>query len=257
MGSNMFNMVVLAILDLASRQERILRKSALKHALSGSLAVFMIGLVVFFIVARIQVRIGWVGLDSLVIMAGYIVSLWLIQSNIAPSSSNVPDEIPANFPGLATGILGFVLAAAGLVVVTPWMVRTSALIAETTGLGTTFVGSSLVALVTSLPELVTTLAALKIGASDMAIGNLFGSNLFNMFAIGLTDLFYTQGLFLGVIDQSFLVVGMLGLLMTGLGLIGNLARLKKRVLFLEVDALALVVVYFGGMWFLYLRGVAP
>jgi cation:H+ antiporter len=108
-----------------------------------------------------------------------------------------------------------------------------------------------------LPELVATFAAIKIGAADMAIGNLFGSNLFNMFALGLTDVFYLQGRFLGVIDPAFLLVGMLGLLMTGMGLIGNLARLERRVLFIEVDALGLMVLYFGGLWLLYSRGIAP
>ncbi len=81
--------------------------------------------------------------------------------------------------------------------------------------------------------------------------------MFNMFAVGLTDIFYTEGLFLGVIDESFLLIGMLGLLMTGLGLIGNLARLEKRLFLIEADALVLVLFYFGGMWFLYLRGVTP
>jgi len=149
------------------------------------------------------------------------------------------------------------LAALGLVIITPWMVRTSTEIAEITGLGTTFVGTTLVAIVTSLPELVTTIAAVKIGADDMAIGNLFGSNLFNMFAIGLTDLFFLQGRFLGIIDPAFLLVGMLGLIMTGLGLIGNLARLERRVLFIELDALALMATYFAGLWLLYSRGVTP
>ncbi len=184
MGSNMFNMVILAILDFASQQERILRKSALKHALSGSLAVFMIGMVVFFIMARIPAHIGWVGLDSLAIMAGYLIALWLIQSSSSPAKLTTVDVIPDNFPSLWNGFLGFALAAAGLVVITPWMVRVSSIIAETTGLGATFVGSTLVAIVTSLPELVTTLAALKIGASDMAIGNLFGSNMFNNLSSG-------------------------------------------------------------------------
>ena len=91
----------------------------------------------------------------------------------------------------------------------------------------------------------------------MAIGNLFGSNLFNMFAIGLTDFFFLPGRFLAVIDPAFVLVGMLGLLMTGLGLIGNLARLERRVLFIEVDALALIAAYFAGLWLLYLRGVMP
>jgi cation:H+ antiporter len=133
------------------------------------------------------------------------------------------------------------------------MVRSANQIAEVSGLGTTFIGTSLVALVTSLPELVTTLAAIKIGAADMAIGNLFGSNLFNMFAIGLTDLFYTQGRFLAAIDPSFLLVGMLGLLMTGLGLIGNLAKLEKRIWVIELDALALMLLYFAGLYLLYVR----
>jgi cation:H+ antiporter len=48
---------------------------------------------------------------------------------------------------------------------------------------------------------------------------------------------------------------MLGLLMTGMGLIGNLARLDRRVLFVEMDSLLLLIVYFLGMWMLYVRGI--
>ena len=258
-GSNLFNMFLLAILDLLHRKDRILRKAALKHALTGSLTVFLIGLVVFFILADVEIQVGWVGLDSIAIMLVYVVGLQLIQRNqvhsaIVPSSQA---EIPEGTPPLWQGLLGFALAALGLVIVTPWMVRTSAEIAEITGLGTTFVGTTLVAVVTSLPELVTTIAAVKLGADDMAIGNLFGSNLFNMFALGLTDVFYLQGRFLGIIDPAFLLVGMLGLLMTGLGLIGNLARLERRVWFIELDALSLMLLYFAGLWLLYTKGVTP
>lgn len=256
LGSNMFNMFILAILDLAYRKERLLRKAALKHALSGSLAVFIIGLVVFFILADLPLTLGWVGADSLAIMAVYVISMRMIQNNSQPVHGTQLLEIPPETPSLRRGLIGFGLAAAALIVVTPIMVRSSNEIAEVTGLGTTFVGTTLVALVTSLPELVTTLAALSLGADDMAIGNLFGSNLFNMFAMGLTDLFYLQERFMGVVDPDFLLVGMLGLLMTSMGLIGNLARLERRVLFIELDALALILVYFAGMYLLYLRGVA-
>lgn len=257
LGSNLFNMFMLAVLDLLHRKERILRKAALKHALTGSLTVFLIGLVVFFILADIEIQVGWVGLDSLVILLVYVVALKLIQANQSHGAlhSAEPAPLPPGTPSLRTGLVGFGLAALGLVIVTPYMVSASAEIAEITGLGTTFVGVTLVAIVTSLPELVTTIAAVKIGADDMAIGNLFGSNLFNMFALGLTDLFYLQGRFLSVIDPAFLLVGLLGLLMTGMGLIGNLARLERRVLFIELDALGLIVFYFAGLWLLYLRGV--
>jgi len=255
LGSNTFNMFLLAVVDLASRNQRLLRKAALKHALTGSLTVFLIGLVLFAMLANVDAQIGWVGVDSLVIIAVYVLAVWLIQGN---DKVNVPKQaekapIPPGTISLGIGVGGFLLAAAVLVFVTPIMVRTANQIAEITGLGTTFIGTTLVALVTSLPEMVTTLAAIKIGAADMAIGNLFGSNMFNMFAIGLTDVFFTQGRFLAAIDPSFLLIGILGLLMTGMGLIGNLAKLEKRIGFIELDALALMLMYFGGLYLLYIR----
>ncbi len=256
LGSNTFNMFLLAVLDMANRNQRILRKALLKHALTGSLAMVMIGLVAFFILADLDVSIGWVGIDSLLLLAFYVVAVRVIQGNAGPAPQLQEDDAEANgkLPSLRAGLIGFGLAAAALVVVTPIMVESANEIAVLTGLGATFIGTTLVALVTSLPELVTTLAAVKIGADDMAIGNLFGSNMFNMFAIGLTDLFFTQGRFLAVIDPSFLLVAMLGLLMTGIGVVGNLAKLEKRLWFIELDAFALMILYFGGMYLLYLRG---
>ena len=254
LGSNMFNMLMLAVIDLAGQQQRILRKAALKHALSGSLAVLLIGMVVFFILANINLQVGWVGVDSILLMLAYAAAIYLIQQNASPLAAT-EIEIPEKFPSLLRGIVGFLIAAGVLVAITPLLVRSSTAIAEVTGLGASFVGATLVAIVTSLPELVTTLAALKLGADDMAIGNLFGSNLFNMFALGLTDLFYRDGRFLSVIDPSFLLVSILGLIMTVMALIGNLARIERRLVFVEVDALFLILVYGGGLWLLYARGM--
>lgn len=254
LGSNTFNMFLLAIIDISFRNQRILRTAALKHAVTGSLTVFLIGLVVFFMIADIDIKIGFVGLDSLIIIAVYILAVKLIHKDSQRSSiSTETVEVPANTPTLLRGIIGFLLAAAALIVITPVMVKNANIIAESTGLGTTFIGTTLVALVTSLPELVTTIAAIKIGAADMAIGNLFGSNMFNMFAMGLTDVFYTQGRFLEVIDPSFLLIGLVGLLLTCMGLIGNLIKLEKRIWFVEIDALAIILFYFASLWLLYVR----
>lgn len=254
LGSSTFNMFLLAIIDISFRNQRILRKAALKHAVTGSLTVFLIGLVVFFMLANIDVKIGFIGLDSLIIIAVYVLSVKLIHKDSQRStSSNVVMEVPANTPSLTCGIIGFLFAAAALILITPFMVKNANIIAESTGLGTTFIGTTLVAIVTSLPELVTTIAAIKIGAADMAIGNLFGSNMFNMFALGLTDIFYTQGRFLEAIDPSFLLIGVIGLLLTCMGLIGNLIKLEKRIWFVEIDALAIILFYFASLWLLYIR----
>jgi cation:H+ antiporter len=255
LGSNTVNMFLLAVIDLMHRKQRILRKAAMKHALTGSLAVFLIGLVVFFILADIRLQIGWVGVDSLVLIGAYLIAVRLIQSNTARESHVFePEEIPEGTPRLWVGVLGFLIAAIVLAVDAPIMTGSSAEIAQATGLGTTFIGSTLVAAVTSMPELVTSLAAVRIGLYDMAIGNLFGSVMFNVLAFGLTDVFYTRGRFLAAISPSFILVAVLGLLMTGLGLIGNVANLERRIWFIELDALALILLFFGGMWLLYLRG---
>lgn len=258
-GSNMFNMFMLAALDLMNRQKRILRRSALKHALSGSLAIFLIGLSAFFILSNIDLKIGWVGLDSLILIIVYIVAIWIIQSNnsISAAPSAPREEDLVGIPKLVNAILGFLIATSILVIVTPWLVESSAAIAEISGLGMSFVGTTLLAFVTSLPELVTTMAAVKLGASDLAIGNLFGSNMFNIFALGLSDLFFLDGRYLGSIDPSFVIIALLGLIMTGMGLIGNLVRLERKIFFIEIDALLLILVYIGGLYFLYAQGFTP
>lgn len=253
-GSSAVNMLMLAILDLTHRSKHILRSAAKRHALTGSLAVLMITLVLFFLEADINVKLGWIGLDAIIIMAAYIVSVKIISVD-TKTDNKVEEEIPEGTLKLWVGVVGFLAAAGVLLLVTPVMVRSANEIAEITGLGTSFVGTTLVALVTSLPEVVTTISAIRIGASDMAIGNLFGSNMFNMFAMGLTDVFYVDGRYLSVIDPSFMLVGMVGLMMTIIGLVGNLAKLEKRIFFIEVDALLLFIIYIAGMVLLYVRGI--
>jgi cation:H+ antiporter len=134
-------------------------------------------------------------------------------------------------------------------------VRASTEIAIITGLGTSFVGTVLLSLVTSLPELLAALAALRIGAFDLAVGNLFGSSVFNMLGLGLADFFYIDGSLLGGIDPGFALVGLLALLLTNMALLANLARIERRFLFIELDSVAIIVVYLFGLYLLFIRGM--
>jgi cation:H+ antiporter len=253
-GSSMFNMLMLAILDLIYRQARILRQVAMSHALTASLSNLLMGLAVFFLLANIEARFAWVGLDSLLIMAVYMGGVRLIQQQGGQPPSEMPVD-DAQVPSLRRAILGFGLAALVLVVAMPLVVRSASQIAESSGLSAGFIGATLLAVTTSLPELVATIAAVRIRAFDLAIGNLFGSNLFNMFALGVTDIFYLKGRFLGAIDPTFALVGLIGLTLTGMALIGNIARVERRLFFVEADALLILIGYVLGMWFLYSNGI--
>jgi cation:H+ antiporter len=103
--------------------------------------------------------------------------------------------------------------------------------------------------------LVATIAAVKIGTYDLAIGNLFGSNMFNMFILGLSDLFLTTDRFIGIIAPEFVLVGTVGLMLTLIATIGNQSKFEKKIGFIEVDALLVIIVYFVGMLLIYQRGI--
>lgn len=257
-GSNMFNMFILGAMGLINIRTRILRKVARRHALTSALTILMICLAIFFVLADLDIKIGWFGIDSTILILTYILAILIIQndSHTAHEIAEAQEDEFEGIPSLAAGIMGFALSTALLIIVMPALVSTSAEIAEITGLGTGFVGTSLVAIVTSLPELVTTIAAVRLGVYDMAVGNLFGSNMFNMFSLGISDVIMTNGLFISVISDDFIIVGVLGLIMTAMGLVGNLAKLERKFIIFEIDALALIITYLLGMGLIYLRGIA-
>lgn len=256
-GSNMVNMFLLAIVDLVNYQVPLLRRVAITHTLTAALGVALMAIAVIFVMADREITIGWVGIESLILIVLYFAGAWLVQKE---GQGGVDGMTPAgsqpapNFPTLRKGIIGFAIAAIVLVAVVPALVQASADIAEQTGLGTSFVGTALLSVVTSLPELLAAYAAVRIGATDLAVGNLFGSSVFNMLGIGIADFFYTEGSFLNAIGEEFALVGMLGLFLTVLALIGNIARVERRFLFIEIDAVVIIIVYLLGLFLLLPTG---
>jgi cation:H+ antiporter len=257
-GSNMVNVLLLALVDLYNYQVPLLRRIAVSHALTAALTTILVLVAVVSIMADLDATIGWVGVDSLLLIGLYFGGVWLIRrESHGPAGSAAPAAIQPGpeFPSLRRGLTGFALAGAALVLIVPVLVEASSEIAAQTGLGTGFIGTSLLSIVTSLPELIAALAAMRLNAFDMAVGNLFGSSVFNMLGLGIADFFYTDGRFLGAIDPSFMLVGLLGLFLINMALIGNLARVERKFFFVEVDAVAIIVVYFLGMYLLFLRSL--
>ena len=254
-GSGMFNMLILAVLDVVHFRKRILRGVAIRHALTASLATLLTGMAALFVLARIPWRIGWLGLDSLALIVIYIGGVWLIQRESRRHVTPVQVELDVPGIGLTHAIIGFAVSVVVLAFISPWLVRAAKEIALITGLGTGFVGVTLFAFVTSLPEVVTMLVSARLGAFDMTVGDLFGSNIFNILALAITDGFYVQGLFFSDIDVNFALVGLLVVLLINLALVGNLARLERRLWFVELDALLIILSFIGGILLLYQRGV--
>jgi cation:H+ antiporter len=98
------------------------------------------------------------------------------------------------------------------------------------------------------------MAALKIGSLDIAVGNLLGSNVFNMFILGLDDVFYTSGSLFKAIAPSHLLSVLVTIIMTavvGLGLLFKPKR--KQVWLLSLDTFVIVLLYTALITYLYLN----
>ena len=107
------------------------------------------------------------------------------------------------------------------------------------------------AITTSLPELVTAVAAVKLGAFDLAVGNLFGSNAFNMAAFLFADLAYRDGGLLGSVSSAHALTALWSIVMMNIGLMGIIYRAEKRFLLIEPDSLLMIVSYVLGLWLLF------
>jgi len=147
--------------------------------------------------------------------------------------------------------IGFAVTALALLVAAPFLAGSANTIAEQSGISTTFIGTTLLGITTSLPELVTAIAAVRLGAFDLAVGNLFGSNAFNMAAFFFVDLAYRGGPLLNEVSDAHAMTGLWSILLMNVALMGIIYRVEKRYLLIEPDSLAIIVGYCLGLWLLF------
>jgi cation:H+ antiporter len=155
------------------------------------------------------------------------------------------EEAAERYPGLTLrqAIVRFALAALVVVGTGVWLPFVGEDIAALYGWNTSFVGALFIAAATSLPELAVTLSALRLGALDMAIGNLLGSNLFNLLILAVDDVFYWRGPLLSQVSATHAISVMSALTMTGAVVIGLLYRPPGR-LFRTVGWISVLLLWF-------------
>jgi cation:H+ antiporter len=165
---------------------------------------------------------------------------------------------PLQYEGIParTVYLRFALAAIAVIGAGIWLSFIGGEIAEVTGWNTSFVGSLFLAITTSAPELVVTIAALKLGAIDMAIADILGSNMFNIAIIAPVDLAYSQGPILCSVSNSHLITAAVVAVMS-LIVIAGLRFRQKRKTFVVISwhALALIGLYIFGAYALFTSGI--
>jgi cation:H+ antiporter len=257
-GSSMANMLILALLTLVPNAE-LFRRAALDNGLAASLAIALTATAALAVMIRSTGSILGLGYGSLVLGAGYVIGMTAVYRNTALVKRAVEVEEMASpaAPSLRSALTGFLLAALLVLIAAPLFALSAKRLAELTGLAQSFVGTWLVGFATSLPELVTSLAAVRLGAYDLAVGNLFGSNAFNMVLFLPLDLAHGKGPFLASVSSVHMLSAFVAIVLMSIGFGTIVYRSKSRRPRIELSSGLMFLVYVTGLSLVYLYGSHP
>lgn len=253
-GSSMANMAILAIIDLLYRG-RVWPSVELGHARVAAVAIGLTSIAALNILTRSEVGIGWVGFAPILIAVLYVVSIaWFrrmpLLARPGVETARIPIQKPTGWSEEASrhslgGLwLRFGLAVFLIFVSAPVVTLSVKAIADSTGIAQTFLGAALLAITTSIPELVASIASLRIGAYDMAVGNLFGSNVANMSVLLFADIAYTEGPILAAVSPTQAVSAVGAILLMAIAVAAIVGESEKtRFRQLEPDAFVLLIAY--------------
>jgi cation:H+ antiporter len=249
-GSSMANMAILAAMTLVFTTRRLLQRAALESTLIAMLAIALTATAIVFIAAQSAPAVARVGLDTIVLFAVYLFGTFAIRER--QNAVEIESEEPlVSFLTLRLALAGFLLAAAIIVIAGPQLATSADALAEETGLGETFFGTMALAMVTSLPELAVSVSALRIGAQNLAIGNLLGSNATNMALLLPVDIAYREGPILQESDPSVIVAAGAAVLLMSIGTMAIVLKAERGRLPVDRAAVLMLVAYALGLWATY------
>jgi cation:H+ antiporter len=260
LGSCVFNLSIIVILDFLHRKESVYSRASQGHILSAAFGIMLIGFTGFNILLSHQganFQIGHVGLYSPFILFFYLIMMRTVYRYESAQIEKFAEAQADQYPNLSKrqAIARYFIAALFVVVAGSFLPFIGKHIATQMGWYESFVGTMFIAFATSLPEIVVTIAALRVGAVDMAIGNLFGSNLFNIVIIGIDDIFYTQGSLLKAVSPTHAVSALSAIMMTGVAIAGLFYHPRTRVLkMVGWTSIFLFCVYLLNTYIMFLYG---
>ncbi len=259
-GSCVFNLLILIVLDVVQRGESVYRRARPVHILSAGFGIILIGLAGLSILLHQEgasLQLAGIGGYTPILFALYVLGMrasFLYERNQTGPQTEQATPLRSAISlrrGIAMcGAASVVIVAAGVSL--PFIAES---LAGMTGWHLTFVGSLLVAAITSLPEMIVGITAVRLGAVDMAMGGLLGSNMFNMVVLGVDDLAFRDGALLDHVSSIHAVSAMSAMIMTGMVVAGLLYRPGHRVLRASGwISMSLFTMYLLNSYVLFLHG---
>ncbi len=257
-GSCVFNLLILSVLDARIKQPLLsmVKFSHIVAAIFGIILLTVSGMAIYL--SHEIPSVLWISSFTFVLFGIYLIAVWGIfkyeQAALIQSPPATISHSPSHSADLKKAIGGYALHALIVIGAAVFLPYFGEHIAAHTGLSNSFFGTLFLAAATSLPELVVSLAALRMGSLDMAVGNLLGSNVFNMFILGIDDVFYREGSLFKAISPSHLVSVFIIIIMTAVVGLGLLFKPKKKQVWLfSLDTFIIILLYLVLMIYLLIK----
>lgn len=257
LGTASINVLLLAMADLLYGRKALTAVAGRSATLMQGVLSMLLATAVAMIATIGDVDLFGVGAGALALAATAILALWLASDfehrhvwEVVGETEGEGEELRKDerSTGALTrriGMCAFLILCAGF-----FLSSSADKIADETGLGAGMVGFVLVGFATSLPEVSSITAAVRMRRYQLAIGDVFGTNIFNIMLIFLADLVYRGQPVLAEAGQFEVLGAILAALLTGIFIVGLLERRDRTIFRMGYDAVGAVLVFALGLWFL-------
>lgn len=244
-GSVIFNIMIIVILDFKLGNRPILSAVKRDQVISCGFTLLMLGALITSLSLRFSTGIALgifnIGLESVLLAIIYTVAMAVTyKSQVGALEEKQPG---GNILKLWSKFVlhGFIIIAAGF-----WLAYIGKEIVDIYNWDEMYFGTIVIGLATSLPEIVVSIAAVSIGSLDMAIANILGSNLFDMFLVPVIDLLFKDGYVITRISISHIYSCLLAIILTIIVLMSIIYKPKRTYMRLGMGSIMLLITFIIG-----------
>lgn len=264
-GANTYNLLNLALLDFLYRGSPLLSAISAGQLLTAvlSLIPLLIATTGIFLCKFFPISFANISIFSFLILILYLSSVRIIfqfeqgQQKILKELKREEEKIlKYEHISLKRAGIFYGLSAAVIVVAGIWLSYIGRDLAEALRLNQNFIGSLFLGFTTTLPEITVSVAALRLGAKELAVANMFGSNLFNTAIIFINDVLYRKAPIFNALSQQHIFTAFVVVFMTAIVITGLILKPKKKTkLGLSNYAIGLIIVFILGAYINFILGV--
>ena len=249
LGSCLFNLLIIAVIDVAYKKSNFFQLEGRINLLPIAFSFILINILTLAIAVQFDLAILNVSVFSLLILVLYIFFLRVIFKERKAENHAEMKSKPVS---LKKEINLFIVCSIVIIAVGVYLPVVGAEIARVMGWNDSFVGVIFLAFVTSFPELVVSFSTARMGAFDMLLGNITGSNLFNVAIVFFIDVFYFKSQVYGSVSPTNVTVGIIALLMNFILFFAVVRRSKYKILnIFSINAVVLILLYIINLLVIY------